>query len=355
MEFLLLALGLSCIAHAESVGVEFEYASVTHRANGVLPLPVTEYQALMELVREQFNDPKGKIEIRPFPVQPDLKMVTYTDPKGRVWQAMPEKITATEYDGIEFVSPPSRNETEDLELQSIVRRLEDSGRLTPGFKSSSHLTASVSHLIESDGNCPKLWDLILYIENHWPEIYATLDPERYGTRVNFFAVPLAIDQPELLEEMAKVPVAQRNKKKLKEIFEKYEEKEMALSEGNSRRAWKYRAGNYKKLLGLSGTPELDVVEIRIGDLAAGKDVPAKIKFIRTLVTRGAEAEPGRGFSNPFKGISGANSYTPHGARIESLGKKRFPKFAEQLGLDTSVYRPFFKNECRALEKVGSLK
>ncbi len=335
-----LAFGPSKI-FAVSVGIELEYASAT----GVQPnselIPPDRYKAPLQIVRSFYGGRGSRIRTRNIGSEPRRTIAGYTDPYGRHWKVVPESVNTTGYDGFELVAPKSGSQNQDNELKRIVRQIETSGEFAKGLKSSAHFTVDVGHLIKKSGECPKLWDLIVFLENHWPEIYAVFNPQRSGAFVNRFAVPLGLDHPELVKQIARVPRSERTLDALRSLFEKFEASELRLAGGDASKAWKYRAGNYKKLLGLLGATQVNVIEIRIGDLVESGEIPGRSAFLRKLFTMGAEAEPSSKFVNPFHGMETRPLQSVElNERILHRGRSRHSKLCATLNLDESDYPAF---------------
>lgn len=273
---------------AQMVGFESEFATV-----GFMEVQWGEKQLelskkMLEIVKGHF-DGKGEIVSVPWSKYPEknIQILAYKDPRGRMWNIDPEAVNTTGLDGVEFVTP-ALDSKEDIERYSqIMQDLRRSKLVMGGLRSSNHITVDVSHLTKDPNNISQLVDLILTIENHWVEIYRFYDPIRYGTIINRFSVPLALDQQDLLHELAALPKSQRTYAKVRSLFLKYDQKENELrnpDDTNAVRKWKYRAANYGKLFRLSAnTPGISAIEFRVGDLEFGSRIQEKVAFMQKLV------------------------------------------------------------------------
>lgn len=259
-----------------------------------------------------------------------------TDEAGRTWKAVPEEVDGRKYDGVEVITPPlvSKAEVERLALaheETIAGAL-----LVRGMSSSMHATYDVSHLIEPDGGASRLVDAILFIESNWAKIYAAASPARYGTIVNRFAAPLAVDHPKLLEELAAMPRAERTIDNVISLFSRYHEAETKRWGGHPGKAWKMRAANYGKLLGLQAGYEerpLPVIEFRIADLPEAAFLPKLSELFAALVTR---APPQDAFAPPF---GAAADFREINHAIASQDPVEYVSFLRALELAPSDYPP----------------
>lgn len=292
---------LGSYAQEDSQGLEFEFATVgmtdpnwgkPHEAIGA---------EVLKTVRDYYGG-GGQIEVK-FHKKTEFRTLTrveYKDPSGHIWQIVPERVNTTGDDGLEFVTPPL-DEKGRADLKTILKEIKKKKIVMRGKRSSSHDTFWVGDLtVDQQVN------LILFIENHWPEIYRLLSPTRYGNIVNYFSIPLAADQQDLLQELSDLPSSKRTEANVTAIFKKYEAREMELKtdEGKERpdRIWKYRAANYGKAFGLiPGKSPLKVFELRIADLILDEseldiltDLVSKVKAIaRQLPPQKFEARLGR--------------------------------------------------------------
>ncbi len=280
---------LPSIGYSQKVGFESEFATVGFMEPQWGEKQLALSKTMLEIVQGHFEG-KGEIQTVPWSkyTEKNLKIMIYKDPLGRTWSVDPESVNTSGLDGVEFVTPALES-PEDFERYSkILRSFRQSKLLMRGLRSSNHVTVDVSHLTQDPNNISKLVDLILTIENHWAEIYRFYDPVRYGTIINRFSVPLALDQQDLLKELAALPENQRSYNNVRNIFMKYDEKENFLRNAdgsNPVRKWKYRAANYGKLFRLAPDAKgISAIEFRIGDLDFGSRVDEKADFMRKLVT-----------------------------------------------------------------------
>lgn len=276
------------LATAQMVGFESEFATADFMEAQWGEKQLELSKKLLEIVKNNF-DGKGEITSVPWAKyqEKNLQIMIYKDPRGRTWKVDPEAVNTTGLDGVEFVTPPLENQ-EDIERYSkIMQDLRNSKLVMGGLRSSNHVTVDVSHLMKDPNNISKLVDLILTIENHWTEIYRFYDPVRYGTIINRFSVPLALDQQDLLKELAALPEHKRSYNNVRSLFLKYDKKENDLHNADGKnpiRKWKYRAANYGKIFRLSpDAAGISAIEFRIGDLDFGTGIQEKVDFMRKLV------------------------------------------------------------------------
>lgn len=336
-------------------GIEVEYAQSNRMEPKAENMPDEAYTKPLEIVRRRFRDRQGHIAIKPWTKYTDrnARYAEYIDPEGREWKMMPESVNTTGLDGLEFVSPPMDKESDNYTLQRILKDLSQSN-LEKGVRSGVHVTLDVSDFIAVDGNASKLVDLILMIESHWAEIYGAVHPERYGTIINRFGVPLAVDQAPLLEELAQLPKEQRTLDRVRAIFQKYQEREIALKKGDVQKAWKYRAANYGKLFGLvPGGKQLSVLEFRIPDFGDPKDIMQALDFFRALVDAGKSIKTITSFRSPFAGISSAEDLKTLNGRVLALKEETYNGFLKGLGLEPVDY-PIWGGEKTKTEKYARL-
>lgn len=224
-----------------------------------------------------------------------FEKVVYEPRPGLKFEIVPESVSSGGHDGFELVTPPFDNPEDVLRFKRVLKELKKQRLVRRGVRSSNHQTFDISHLMSSSEQ-HRLYDLILNIEANWPNIYRYVNPQRYGTIVNRFGVPLAANQQEMLKEIAATPRAQRTLRNLKAIFKKYEEQELEIQggEGNEHKVWKYRAANYSKFL--SGIP---VLEFRIPDLDFGTDWLLNMDFLAGVISQSAQTSASRQFVSPF--------------------------------------------------------
>ena len=316
-------------------GIELEYALGVTAPEDTRSIPAQAYFGILAGVADRFR-------LRAPKLGRDRKYgrghwtVSAVDERDRSWKAVPEEVDGRRYDGVELVSPPLSSRAEVEELARVHGELLAGGQYKRGINSSAHFTVGVSHLIGPNGDASKLVDAILFIESHWKEIYAAVAPSRYASIVNRYSVPLAVDQPALLRELAALPREQRTIVRVQALFARYDEAERNLHHGDRVRAWKYRAANYGKLFGLqkgyTDSP-LSVIEFRIADLPQEQRLPALSDLFAALVTR---APPQNSFQPPFEG---GRDFPMLNAQIESQDQGAYAAFLERLGLERKEY-PF---------------
>lgn len=343
-------------------GMEWELALkdklIPHPNN----IPERFYSHPLKVIRDLLKDYRNE----PFTTENfgkwtgmDAKVWIYTTPERDEYRTTPERImipynyhgmngqwspgSSKEvneiggFDGIEVVTPPLRK-GQDFDLaQTMLSTLFQGEEYAIGKQSSMHVTVDVSALIDpKTGNASRLRDTILFIENHTPEIYLAISPKRYGTLVNYYSVPLGAQQRELLIELASLSEEQCTQRNLKNIFLKYQDKELHLVE-NTNEAWKYRSANYKKVMSLIGVPPLDVIEFRLADLDPER-VASTAKFFRTIVDRAWKLDPHPKFLDPFHGTRVTRgNYEELNERIAQFDSGSYKKFLNDLSLTEKEY------------------
>lgn len=248
------------------------------------------------------------------------------------------------FDGFELVSPPLQTEEDAQKFATVIDQIQASGKFKRGYSSSTQFTFDVSHLVpvgpnglvEYKTNIASFVDLILNLEMDLPEIYRTVAPRRYSQVINRYAVPLSLNQRDLLRELAELPRSERTYGNVQEIFKRYDGREMKLVEGRKVHAWKFRAFNYAKVFGL-GTWQNSVVEVRISDLIEDGATFLRVGefFARTLES--AAARPVSEFRDPFHEIEnfkvGSESHRKLDAELRKSPKAEAP-MAEVLMLQS---------------------
>lgn len=261
-------------------GVEFELAMKSKESPEKLSRKILlETHKILGGDESNFNFSKQKWSKHP---ETNLDSYSYKDFQGRTWEVVPEVVNSDTYDGLEFVTPPLEKSEVSI-LQKIVVALKKIKSLKPGTLSSGHITLEVSHLI-SGNDYRKVTNLILYIESHWPEIYAYIAPKRIGHMVNFYAVPMAMDQASLLKKISEIPEAERTYENLRKIFKEFHSHEVQLrdADGFSMYPWKFRAANYAKLFALAKNKQIPVIEFRATDLDLTNKLSEKIEMLLSL-------------------------------------------------------------------------
>ncbi|CAN5633228.1 hypothetical protein BH10BDE1_BH10BDE1_10550 [soil metagenome] len=292
------------------VGLELEYeAKYPSKRNE----DVRNHQTLLGFARHEFGGSKIKVATwDKYSNAQGTSMAAFKDPQGRVWSVVPEKMNGEVFDGFELITPPLDSPEDTEKFGRVISEIKKSGEFRAGVSSSTHFTYDVSHLvgkIEGDlqfekRNIAEFVDVILFLESNIKSFYSLVEPARYGHIVNKFAVPMAVNQKELLQELAAIPREQRTFGRVRDLFKRYDKKEAALFQGQDVHAWKYRAFNYAKLFGLgrfSGW-RLPVVEARMSDLI---DDSVQLEFVGRLFARaisvGAKT-PTTEFRDPFPDV-----------------------------------------------------
>ena len=276
-------------AQAQMVGFESEFATVGFLSPTWGDAQLQLSKKLLEIVRTSFGG-SGEIKLVPWAKYPEknLQNYIYVDPTGRTWKMEPESVNSGSLDGIEFVTPPLSTNEDFKNYISILSEIKKTKTVMRGLRSSGHLTVDVSHLLLNLNDVSDLVDKILTIENHWADTYRFFDPIRYGTKINRFSVPLAVDQQDLLRELAALPRTLRTYANVRSLFLKYDQREGQLrdpDQKNPTRKWKYRAANYGKLFALhAGDSPIYAIEFRLDDLNFGAKVKDNVFFLRNLVT-----------------------------------------------------------------------
>lgn len=276
-------------AHSQNkVGVELEFAATPKAAN----MAADEAKVhLLSSIWTYFGK-QGDFKFLSWNKYSNAMGTNYvamTDGEGRKWQVVPE-LMERGFDGFELITPPLDWEEDRQALKFALQKIEKEGLFAEGYSSSTHFTFDVSHLLSDKRNVSKLVDLILFIEQHQTEIYSALAPKRYGTVINGYAVPLAVNQQELLTELAALPRDQRSFDQVKAIFHKYSEKEIALVGGAKTQAWKYRSVNYGKLFGLGQfkNKTIPAIEFRISDLVTSQSLEKTLRLFQSIVAHGTD-------------------------------------------------------------------
>lgn len=319
-------------------GVEMEFASERFLQPKAERIDDSHYKKPLEAVKQAFGGLGSAIEMLPFEKFPDrqLRKAVYTDPLGRLWQVVPESVNTTGFDGFELVTPPLlAHDADKRQLARAMRLIQRGKEYGKGLRSATHFTFDVSSLLGLEGNASHLVDAILFIETHWKELYAAASPTRYGTFVNRFSVPLAVDQPDLLADLAAMPRTERTLAKVKAVFERYEQHEIALKGGDRHKAWKYRAANYKKLLGLLGEPQTPIVEFRISDFSTAREVARLGLLFRRALVYGAYRSPNAAFVRPF--AADAADLDLLNREIAGQSRERYLHFLETMGLPAEKF------------------
>ena len=301
-------------------------------------VPDEAYHQLLSGVNRALGDDAGSIEVTRN--EDGSPHGVLTDRQGRRWIATGEYVdTGRRMNGVELVSPALHGG--GVELLQRVRR-EIAGDAVPGIRSSSHVTFDVSHLVGPDGDATRLVDAILHIENHLPEIYAAAAPQRYGTTVNRFGVPLGVNQRDLLRELAALPT--KDIASVEAVFARHADRDMELTGKDT--PYKYRAANYGKLFGEAGGPRL--LEFRIPDLLREEDIPRTHKLLQAVIERGSAAAATPRFANPFRSADrdlqvspdanvARRQLEPINRAVAEVSDARYHAFLDEHELDRAAY------------------
>lgn len=329
------------------VGIEFEYAASENTSFK----PITEgYIKLLDIVKSEF--PGGVTQLKDWNRYQDALGTQYgffIDETGRQWKAVPEIMSDDgAFDGFELVTPPLTSTDELERLSRLLVKIKSSGLFDKGKYSSTHYTSDVSDLNESkesdkisdDDNIAKFVDLILFIENHIIEIYHMIQPQRYGTVMNEFAVPLSFNQRDLLHELAALPKAQRTRKNVRAIFIKYQDHEFNLSRQLNENLWKLRAFNYAKFLELGDFSLALILEMRLSDLVDPERLILIERLFKAIIETGINEETYE-FANPFGSISPSSNFIDASLYIKNnLDKNKYLDLLRKLNLKVSAFPPF---------------
>lgn len=303
---------------SRKVGLELEFLGTGIAADSSKP---ENFLRLLDYVRAHFGGwPATTHPWSRYSSVPGLVYAATNDIQNRPWSAVPEKLTSDSllpsgYDGYELVTPPFTSHGDAVAMQNMMRAIEADGLFVKGRNSSTHFTFDVSDLIELDGNIARLVDVMLYLESRMTDIYRFVKPARYDHVINSYAVPLGLDQKNLLKEIAALPRDQRTMSTVRAIFKKFERQEIRNTRGRSQ-GWKYRAINYKKLFGLlAGTEPIPVLEFRIADLLSADEIETVGAFYTELIEKGSQTEM-NAFVDAFPGFDDFIPGTPEHRRLD---------------------------------------
>lgn len=214
---------------------------------------------------------------------------------GYFWVAREWASDLAGSDGFELVNPPFEPQEID-QFNSHYDEFLHTVSVGAGLKTSLQFNLELRDLISGfslkekptdklgipfneiqDANISPVVDLFLWLETHLLNIYAAFAPKRLGNLVNYFAVPMIFEQPELLKELAAMPKERRTYRNVRAVFLKYNAQEIELSkyaergDTSARTPWKYRPFNMRKIFMLqenNPTWIYPAVEIRIPDTPA---------------------------------------------------------------------------------------
>ncbi|MFI5350099.1 MAG: HEAT repeat domain-containing protein, partial [Elusimicrobiota bacterium] len=318
-------------------GVELEYALVRTPAD-TTQIPGEAYSGALDAAAARFGltgKPVVGADTKFNLGHKTAEIPDYDGGQGLHWKAVPEETEGRLLDGVELVTPPLRGAADERALIETNRDLLKGGVYRRGYSSSGHITYDVSDLISKDGDASRLVDAILFIEMSWPKLFAAASPYRYGTIVNRFTVPLAVDQPELLNELAALPREKKSYENVRAIFQRHHAAEVALS-GAPMNAWKMRAANYGKLFGLQQGYEeksLPVIEFRIADLPEGEEFARQRRLFDAVLSNAPRIDR---FESPFKS---GRVFSDLNGEITAQDRGAYRDFLTKIGLQESLY-PF---------------
>lgn len=353
------------VAHAEvfghsQVGIEFEYEATRGSSRN----DTRNHEALLGFLHREFGG--KKIVTRPWEKFINARgtfQAEFKDAHGRTWSVVPEKMNGESFDGFELITPPLSTEDDVRRLGRAIDAIQASGLFVRGYSSSTHYNYDVSHLTGplrgvdlERRNVAELVDVILFLETHVVQILEIVRPERYDHVVNKFAVPLAVNQKDLLRELAELPRERRTYGGVRAIFQKYEKREIELVNGNKVHAWKFRAFNYAKLLGIGEFKgwNLPIIESRLADLVENS---VKLEELGRLFARSiavGAATPVLQFRDPFPEFGEFYEHSRGHAALDEFIRgthpERVSKFRARIGLDavTLPARGFSGGRCEAL-------
>lgn len=353
------------VAHAEAfghsqVGIEFEYEATRNSSRN----DTRNHEALLGFLHREFGG--KKIVTRPWEKFINARgtfQAEFKDAHGRTWAVVPEKMNGESFDGFELITPPLSTEDDVRRLGRAIDAIQASGLFVRGYSSSTHYNYDVSHLTGplrgadlERRNVAELVDVILFLETHVVQILEIVRPERYDHVVNKFAVPLAVNQKDLLRELAELPRERRTYGGVRAIFQKYEKREIELVNGNKVHAWKFRAFNYAKLLGIGEFKgwNLPIIESRLADLVENS---VKLEELGRLFARSiavGAATPVLQFRDPFPEFGEFYEHSRGHAALDEFIRgthpERVSKFRARIGLDavTLPARSFSGGRCEAL-------
>lgn len=342
------------------VGIEFEYEATRNSSRN----DTRNHEALLGFLQREFGG--KKIVTRPWEKFVNARgtfQAEFKDALGRQWAVVPEKMNGETFDGFELITPPLTTEEDVKRLGRAIDAIHASGMFVRGYSSSTHFNYDVSHLtgsLRDSGldrrNVAELVDAILFLETHVVQILEIVRPERYDHVVNKFAVPLAVNQKDLLRELAELPREHRTFGNVRAIFQKYEKREIELVNGNKVHAWKFRAFNYAKLLGIGEFKgwNLPIIESRLADLVENS---AKLEefgrlFARSIAT--GAATPVTQFRDPFPQFNEFYEHSRGHAALDEFIRGTHPdrvsKFRARIGLSaaSSGGGAFSGGRCEAL-------
>jgi hypothetical protein len=324
------------------MGVEFEYAGQNQAADNS---NIDTFIWLLEPVQLFFGGSKPVISPwNKYKESQNTFYASFIDHQGRKWSAVPEIMNTEGFDGYELITPPLTSEEDILNTEKVLKLIEDTGLFIRGKSSSSHFTADVSDLIGPNDNISKIVDLILFLENHTLEIYNLIKPVRYGKAMNTYAVPLSLNQKELLYKLAALPYHERTYNRVRDIFVSYSKKELLLVENEMDHVWKFRLFNYGKFFAIGNFKKrINVIESRMADLATSANFRRLGDIYTTLIEVGS-SQPVYKFTNPFNNIENLGvrkiDHTNMDNYIRSLPYEKYRLFLEKLNFNPIQFPPY---------------
>ena len=314
---LLLALAPPALAQPNaSPGGELDFGvELELRAREVTPRRVRErsfadyVRALEPIVRAYGGDPSEvrRVDFTKPGSQRKLMRAEWTDRQGRTWRVEPEWVTGGGRQQVDFELVTPRL-SDPSEIERVVRAVGANDQLREGLQSSVHIHVDGKGLVGPGGDATALINLINLHETLEPQLRRLFSPVRgagifngaapgtgpEGAYVNRFNRPLYLDHPELLEELSKLPPAERTRARVEALFAARAEAEARVHGETAlgTKGWKYRSLNLANLLELNpnlpaskGSVEFRMNDLDLRDPAAHK---LQVELYRALVAKAKE-------------------------------------------------------------------
>ena len=361
-------------------GAEFEFAGRGNRIERWESQTFENHRRVMEvIVRRYGGNPADirKIEWTvPHPSgNGERKMfrAEWQDPRGRSWRIEPEYVDSRGLDGYELVTPPL---TDARESRAILEDLRRSGLVREGVKSGAHLHVDARDLIRRGGDATALINAINMHERFEPLLRNLFNPvrgsglfnkDRAESTTNRFARSLALDHPELLRELNRLPEGQRTKANIEAIFQRHTAAEMRahgineLSASSWKQMWKYRSLNLINILNINEAlpARKGTIEFRMMDLPLDRPLSHELqtKLYRALVTRSLQlAERGeviRWEAPSRTAPAGSDPVRGRGPATAAEARAEIRGMIEFLGLDPAPFEPLIRENVARTEVLPS--
>lgn len=207
-------------------------------------------------------------------------------------------------DGFELVSPPLTPDQIKIFAEHFDQFQKES-QVGPGLKASLQFNIELRNLIPGfslteqptdkmgvsfreiqKANISGVVKLLLFLENYSVQIYAVQKPQRMGMLMSHFAIPMSLEQPDLLRELRDMPPENQTYEAVRQVFLNYHQKEMTLAIYGDRSPWKYRSFNINKFFNLNANPDwvYPALEIRIPDSpSTGEELSRQLEFVYALI------------------------------------------------------------------------